>query len=71
MSSQIRRFGSANGRRDRICAQACYPALMELMLIILGGALSTAIIFMVVDGLRGAVPKDEDKISGADGNDPS
>ena len=33
---------------------------MELVLIIIGGALSTAIIFMVIDVVRGKVPDDED-----------
>jgi hypothetical protein len=43
---------------------------MELMLIILGGALSTAIIFMIIDGLRGAAPEDDDPISTTDPGDP-
>ena len=33
---------------------------MELLLIVIGGILSTAIIFMVIDGLRGGLP-DEDE----------
>ena len=69
MSSQIRRYRSANGRRDRFCRQVCYRGFMELVLIILGGALSTAIIFMIVDGLRGTAPEDEDAISPTDPRD--
>lgn len=35
---------------------------MELVLIILGGTLSTAIIFMIIDHVRGNVPEDEDDL---------
>lgn len=33
---------------------------MELILIIIGGALSTAIIFMIIDRMRGDFADDED-----------
>lgn len=59
---QIRRFRSANGRRDRFLLGACYITVMELLLIILGGALSTAIIFMIVDRMRSGVSDDDDKL---------
>lgn len=35
---------------------------MELLLIIVGGALMTAIIFMIVDRIRGNLPDDEEII---------
>lgn len=35
---------------------------MELLLIILGGALTTAIIFMIIDRVRGNLPEDDDVI---------
>lgn len=33
---------------------------MELLLIVIGGILSTAIIFMVIDGLRGGLSEDDE-----------
>ncbi|MDX8349583.1 hypothetical protein SLH49_16485 [Cognatiyoonia sp. IB215446] len=35
---------------------------MELLLIIAGGALTTAIIFMIIDRLRGELPDDDEII---------
>lgn len=35
---------------------------MELFLIIAGGALSTAIIFMIIDRVRGGFPDEDDII---------
>jgi hypothetical protein len=36
---------------------------MELIFIIIGGALSTAIIFMIIDRVRGNLPEDEDDLN--------
>ncbi|EBA11449.1 hypothetical protein RCCS2_02283 [Roseobacter sp. CCS2] len=33
---------------------------MELLLIVIGGILSTAIIFVVIDGVRGGVSDEDD-----------
>ena len=33
---------------------------MELLLILVGGVLTTAIIFVLIDGLRGALSDDEE-----------
>ena len=56
---QIRRFGWANTRRGRNCECACYLSVMELLLIIIGGILTTAIISMMIDWVRGHVLDDD------------
>ena len=33
---------------------------MELLLIVIGGILSTAIVFVVIDGLRGGLSEDDE-----------
>ncbi len=39
---------------------------MELILIIAGGMLSTAIIFMIIDRVRGEFPDDDDAFAPGD-----
>ena len=40
--------------------QRCYQPSMELLLIVIGGILSTAIVFMVIEGVRGRLWDEED-----------
>lgn len=67
MLSQIWRFASAKrcrggNRRLCLCGASNYVGPMELFLIIIGGTLTTAIIFMVIDRLRGEFSEDDDAI---------
>ncbi len=57
---QIRRLPWANLCRGRFHKMHCYFGAMELLLIIAGGILSTAIIFMMIEWARGDVMSDDE-----------